>query len=150
MVHIRLDDNRIELSMGWECPTIGGNRGVVSADAPMLATLEVVTAGVWKELVHRVRAPMAYIGHVDHTNVVAADDGCCGSPAGIQRRESDWFVADMDSTNGTCLAGERVSGDRALNPDTAVRFRGAKVIFRSEPEFVDAESATDLLVIQDC
>ena len=150
MVHIRLDDNRIELSMGWEIPTIGGNRGVVSADAPMLATLEVVTAGVSKELVHRVRAPMAYIGHVDHTNDVAADDGCCGAPAGIQRRESDWFVADMDSTNGTCLAGERVLGDRALNPDTAVRFRGAKVIFRSEPEFVDADSATDLLVIQDC
>jgi len=31
-----------------------------------------------------------------------------------------------------------------------VRFRGAKVIFRSEPEFVDADGATDLLVIQDC
>ena len=62
----------------------------------------------------------------------------------------DWFVADMDSTNQTCLSGERVPGDRALNSDTAVRFGGVKVIFRSEPEIVDADGETVLLVIQDC
>jgi pSer/pThr/pTyr-binding forkhead associated (FHA) protein len=119
-------------------------------EVPMLATLEVVTEGVSAEPVHRLRAPLAHIGHGQHTNVVAVDDSYSGSHAGTQRRESDWFVADMDSTNGTNLANEGVLGNRALNSDTAVRFRGVKVIFRSKPELVDAACATDLLVIQDC
>jgi hypothetical protein len=153
MVHIRLDDNRIELRSGeprvgtddeaqlrldagqekgtlaitmaerqlrffdyrsagstgvmvsgtaaapvdWDCPTIGGNRAVVSTEAPMLATLEVGTDSVSGETAHRLRASLAHIGQ-----------------------------------------------------GTSVRFRGVKVIFRSEPEIVDAQGATDLLVKQDC
>jgi len=81
----------------WDCPTIGGNRAVISTEAPMLATLEVGTKGVSKRTVHRLRASLAHIGH-----------------------------------------------------GTAVRFRGVKVIFRSEPEIVDADGETVLLVIQDC
>jgi len=174
MAHIRLDDKRLELSMAgprvgtgsavllpaalgsaaarvvWECPATGGNRAVLSTEAPMLATLEVVTEGVSKAPVHRLRAQLAHIGHGEHINVVAADDSDSGSRAGIHRREPDWFVGGRAPTNGTNLAGERDPADRAPNSDTAVRFRGAKVIFRSEPEIVDADGATDLLVIQDC
>ena len=134
----------------WECPTIGGNRAGVSTEAPVLAALEVVTERVAEESVHRLRAPLAHIGRGEHSDVVVADDRFSGPRAGMQRQESDWFVADMDSTNGTCLSGERVLGDRALNPDIAVRFGGGKVIFRSESEIVDADGETVLLVIQDC
>ena len=167
MAHIRLDDKRIELSTGK--PWIGTGdeaqvrldadqeRGILAiimagrqGEAPMLATLEVVPEGVVEGSVHPLRAPLAHIGHGRHSDDVVVDDRCSGARAGIQRRESDWFVADMDSTNKTCLSGERVPGDRALNPDTAVRFGGAKVIFRSEPEIVDADGETVLLVIQDC
>jgi hypothetical protein len=206
MVHIRLDDNRIELKMGepqvgtddeaqvrldagqekgtlaitmagrqlrfsdsrttgsivlgsavgiaaapldWECPTIGGNRAALSTESPMLATHEAAAERVSEEPGHRLRAPVAHIGHGEHSSVVGADDSYSSS-CGIERRESDWFVATMDSTNVTWPARDRDLGDRALSSDTAVRFRGAKVIFRSEPEFVDADGATDLLVIQDC
>ena len=133
MAHIRLDDKRFELSMAeprvrtgsavllpalgsaaapvdWECPTMDGNRALLSTEPLKLATLEVVTEGVSKASVRRLRAPLAHIGHGQHISVVTADDS--DSPA--------------------------------------VRFRGAKVIFRSEPEIVDADGATDLLVIQDC
>jgi len=173
MAHIRLDDKRFELSMAeprvrtgsavllpalgsaaapvdWECPTMDGNRALLSTEPLMLATLEVVTEGVSKAPVHRLRAQLAHIGHGEHINVVAADDSDSGSRAGIHRREPDWFVGGRAPTNGTNLAGERDPADRAPNSDTAVRFRGAKVIFRSEPEIVDADGATDLLVIQDC
>ena len=116
----------------------------------MLATLEVVTECVAEESVHRLCAPVAHIGHRKRGDDDVVDQRFRGPRAGIQGRESDSFVADMDSTNETCLSGERVPGDRALNPDTAVRFGGAKVIFRSEPEIVDADGETVLLVIQDC
>jgi len=137
-------------AVDWKCPTIGGNRAGVFAEEPMRATLEVVTEGVLDESVHRLRAPLAHIGRGEHPDVVAADDDFSGPCAGIQRRESNWFVVDNDSTNQTCLSSERVPGDRALKSDTAVRFGGAKVIFRSEPEIVDADGETVLLVIQDC
>ena len=116
----------------------------------MLATLEVVTESVAEESVHRLRAPVAHIGHRKHGDDDVVDQRFRGPRAGIQGRESDWFVADMDSTNETRLSGERIPGVRALNLGTAVRFRGAKVIFRSEPEIVDADGETVLLVIQDC
>jgi len=152
MAHIRLDDKRIELSTGR--PRIRtGDDAQVRLDAGQergtLATLEVVTEGAAEESVHR-RAPLAHIGHAEYNDVVVADDSFSGRRAGVPRRESDWFVAPMDSTNATSPSGERVPGNRALNPDTAVRFRGVKVIFRSEPEIVTADGETVLLVIQDC
>ena len=116
----------------------------------MLATLEVVTERVAEESVHRLRAPVAHIGHRKHGDDAVVDQRFRGPRAGIQGRESDSFVADMDSTNETRLSAERIPCVQALNLGTAVRFRGAKVIFRSEPEIVDADGETVLLVIQDC
>ena len=87
----------------------------------MLATLEVVTERVAEESARCLRAPLAHIGHGEHSDVIVAKESFPAGP-----------------------------GDRALNPDTAVRFRGAKVIFRSEPETVDADGETILSVIQDC
>jgi hypothetical protein len=115
----------------------------------MLATLEVVTECVAVESVHRLRAPVAHIGHRKQGDIVA-DHRFCGPRVGIHRRESDWFVADMDSTNEAWPLGRTVPDERAMNSDAAVRFRRAKVIFRSEPEIVDAIGETVLLVIQDC
>jgi pSer/pThr/pTyr-binding forkhead associated (FHA) protein len=62
------------------------------------------------------------------------------------RRDSAWFVVDMESTNGTYVAGRRVSGEQPLGTTAAVRFGGVKVIFRSAPEHVDADGGTRVIV----
>jgi pSer/pThr/pTyr-binding forkhead associated (FHA) protein len=119
---------------------------VVSGEAPPLATLEVVNAGASKGTVYRIRAALAHIGRGEHNDVIVADDSVSDSHAKIQRRESGWFVVDMNSTNGTYVAGERVRGERALGATSAVRFGGVKVIFRSEPQIVDADGGTRVIV----
>ena len=119
---------------------------VVSGEAAALATLEVVHEGASKGTVYRIRTPLAHIGRGEHNDVIVVDDSVSDSHAKIQRRESGWFVVDMDSTNGTYVAGERIRGERALGGSTAVRFGGVKVIFRSDPQIVDADGGTRVIV----
>ena len=112
-----------------------------------LATLEVVNEGAAKGTVYPIRAPLAHIGRGQHNDVIiGGDDSVSDSHAKLQRRESGWFVVDMDSTNGTYVSGERVFGEQALSNMSAVRFGGVKVIFRSEPETVDADGGTRVIV----
>jgi pSer/pThr/pTyr-binding forkhead associated (FHA) protein len=73
---------------------------------------------------------------------VVIDDSVSDSHAKIQRRDSGWYVVDMGSRNGTYVAGRRVSNEQQLGATAAVRFGGVKVIFRSEPEVVDADGGT--------
>jgi pSer/pThr/pTyr-binding forkhead associated (FHA) protein len=111
-----------------------------------LATLEVVNEGATKGTVFRIRAPLAHIGRGAHNDVIIADDSVSDTHAKVQRRESGWFVVDMDSTNGTYVAGQRVRGEHSLGTGVAVRFGGVKVIFRSEPEVADADGGTRVIV----
>jgi pSer/pThr/pTyr-binding forkhead associated (FHA) protein len=119
---------------------------VISGEAPTRATLEVVNEGASKGMVYRIRTSLAHIGRGGHNDVIVADDSVSDSHAKIQRREAGWFVVDMDSTNGTYVAGERIRGERALGANTAVRFGGVKVIFRSEANIVDADGGTRVIV----
>ena len=117
-----------------------------AATPSTLATLEVVNEGATKGTVYRIRAPLAHIGRGSHNDVIIADDSVSDTHAKLQRRDSGWFVVDIDSTNGTYVAGERVRGDQPLRTGTAVRFGGVKVIFRSEPEVADADGGTRVIV----
>jgi pSer/pThr/pTyr-binding forkhead associated (FHA) protein len=119
---------------------------VASRIPATLATLEVVNEGASKGTVYRITAPLAHIGRGQHNDVIVTDDSVSDSHAKIQRRESGWFVVDMDSTNGTYVAGERVRGERSLGAKAAVRFGGVKVIFRAEPEIADADGGTRVIV----
>ena len=103
------------------------------ADAAALATLEVVNEGPAKGTRFVVRTPLAHVGRGPHNDIVIDDDSVSESHAKLQRRETGWFVVDMESTNGTYVAGHRVGGDHALTENVAVRFGGVKLEFRSEP-----------------
>jgi len=119
---------------------------VVPRVQPTLATLEVVNEGATKGMVYSIRAPLAHIGRGHHNDVVVADDSVSDFHAKIQRRDAGWFVVDMESTNGTYVAGRRVTGEQPLGTTAAVRFGGVKVIFRSAPEHVDADGGTRVIV----
>jgi pSer/pThr/pTyr-binding forkhead associated (FHA) protein len=119
---------------------------VVSRVQPTLATLEVVNEGATKGTIYSIRAPLAHIGRGQHNDVIIPDDSVSDSHAKMLRRDSAWFVVDMESTNGTYVAGRRVSGEQPLGTTAAVRFGGVKVIFRSAPEHVDADGGTRVIV----
>jgi predicted component of type VI protein secretion system len=51
--------------------------------------------------------------------------------AKLQRREDGWYVVDMESTNGTYVAGTRITGERRLEGSPDIRFGGIKMRFTS-------------------
>ena len=111
-----------------------------------LATLEVVNEGPTKGTRYQLRSPLVHVGRGTHNDVVLTDDSISESHAKLQRRDAGWFVVDMESTNGTYVAGRRLKGEQELGPTAAVRFGGVKVIFRSEPDVVDADGGTRVIV----
>jgi pSer/pThr/pTyr-binding forkhead associated (FHA) protein len=111
-----------------------------------LATLEVVNEGAVKGTVYSIHSPLAHVGRGEHNDVIVGDDSVSDTHAKIQRRDNGWFVVDMGSTNGTYVGGKRVVGEHEIGSKAAVRFGGVKVIFRSEPDAVDGDGGTKVIV----
>jgi pSer/pThr/pTyr-binding forkhead associated (FHA) protein len=107
---------------------------------PVLATLEVVGQGVLRGRRFPVRTPLAHIGRGVHNDVVVPDDSVSETHAKLQKREAGWYVVDMDSTNGTYVAGKRVRGEQRLEGAPDLRFGGVKMTF--EGADASAQDAT--------
>lgn len=104
---------------------------------PVLARLETLNAGPTKGATFSLRTPLAHVGRGAHNDVRLADESVSETHAKLQRREDGWYVVDMDSTNGTYVAGTRIKGERRLDGSPDVRFGGMKMRFTA----VDAADA---------
>jgi pSer/pThr/pTyr-binding forkhead associated (FHA) protein len=96
-----------------------------------LAVLEVLNEGLMKGQRFELTAPLSHVGRGEHNDVPVLDDSVSESHAKVQRRDEAWWVIDMDSTNGTYVAGERVFGETRLTNGADVRFGGVKMSFRT-------------------
>jgi pSer/pThr/pTyr-binding forkhead associated (FHA) protein len=98
--------------------------------AAVLATLVTANQGVERGKAHEVTSLLTHIGRGAHNDIVLDDDSVSDSHAKLQRRDSRWILMDLDSTNGTYAAGERLTGEVELRGDTDLRFGGAKFVFK--------------------
>jgi pSer/pThr/pTyr-binding forkhead associated (FHA) protein len=98
---------------------------------PVLARLETLNAGPTKGATFLLRTPLAHVGRGAHNDVRLADESVSETHAKLQRREDGWYVVDMESTNGTYVAGTRIKGERRLDDSLDVRFGGMKMRFTS-------------------
>ena len=96
---------------------------------PVLARLETLNAGPTKGATFSLRTPLAHVGRGAHNDVRLADESVSETHAKLQRREDGWYVVDMESTNGTYVAGTRIKGERRLDGSPDVRFGGMKMRF---------------------
>jgi pSer/pThr/pTyr-binding forkhead associated (FHA) protein len=95
---------------------------------PPLATF-LVRSGQLKGQRLTVRVPVVNIGRAEYNDLVLPDDSVSGAHAKLQRREGIWVLIDNDSTNGTWVDGERVSGETMLGPGAVVRFGEISAMF---------------------
>jgi predicted component of type VI protein secretion system len=72
-----------------------------------------------------------HVGRGAHNDVRLADESVSETHAKLQRREDGWYVVDMESTNGTYVAGTRIRGERRLEGSPDIRFGGIKMRFTS-------------------
>ena len=111
-----------------------------------LATLEVRNPGPAQGTRYDLLTPVVHVGRGSHNEVVLRDDSVSTSHATLQRRGEQWVVVDLDSTNGTYLAGVRVHGERALASGADVRFGGVKLTFRIVAQPTDGGGDTRVIV----
>jgi len=109
---------------------------------PVLAALEVTSAGIMKGKTYEIHVPLAHVGRGSHNDIVITDDSVSETHAKFQRRDDGWFVVDAGSTNGTYVGGQRLSAERRLDGASDVRFGGVKVVFRAADVDVGAAAAT--------
>ena len=110
----------------------------------MIAALEVTNEGITKGRIYEVRTLLAHIGRGAHNDVMIADDSVSDTHAKLQRRDDGWYVVDMGSTNGTYVAGTRITGERRLDGTPDVRFGGMKMRFTpAEAPAVAGPTATE-------
>jgi pSer/pThr/pTyr-binding forkhead associated (FHA) protein len=89
----------------------------------------LVRSGALKGTRLIVRTPVANIGRADYNDIVLPDESVSTSHAKLQRREGVWILADLESTNGTHVDGERISTDTPIAPGTMVRFGDVQLVF---------------------
>ncbi len=99
---------------------------------PLLATLEASGSGTMRGKRFDIRTALVHVGRGDHNDIVLADESVSDTHAKIQKRDGErWCVVDMESTNGTYIAGKRISGLGVLEEVDDLRFGGVKLIFRA-------------------
>ncbi|MFN8571058.1 MAG: FHA domain-containing protein [Gemmatimonadaceae bacterium] len=113
---------------------------------PALATLEVLNEGPNKGDRIDITTPLTHVGRGAHNDVVVPDESVSDLHAKIQLREEGWYVVDMGSTNGTYVAGERVTGEAPLLGNADVRFGGMKFAFRDMGGGQDVPHGTRVIV----
>jgi hypothetical protein len=88
----------------------------------------VVVSGPKQGVVFPLRQPTVTVGRAGDNNVVLQDASTSGHHARIELRGAQVFVVDQNSSNGTCVNGQRVQqaqlfgGEVILMGDTHLRF----------------------------
>ena len=110
-----------------------------------LATLEIVNEGVLKGRRFDLTSPLVHIGRGAHNEVSIADESVSDSHAKLQRREGVWHVIDLDSTNGTYVAGKRIVGEERVDGTRDLRFGGVKMTFHAGAAGPDTGKSTRVI-----
>jgi pSer/pThr/pTyr-binding forkhead associated (FHA) protein len=115
--------------------------------APEAMANLIVRTGALKGHRFPIRVPIVNVGRADYNDIVLPDDSVSTTHAKLQRREGIWVVVDLESTNGTLVDGEPVSGEAPLAPGAFVRFGEVQTIFEPTDDTVDARkgSSTQLM-----
>lgn len=107
----------------------------------------IVRSGVLKGHRFPIRVPIVNVGRADYNDIVLPDDSVSTTHAKLQRREGIWVVVDLESTNGTLVDGEPVSGEAPLAPGAFVRFGEVQTVFEPTDDTIDPRkgSSTKLM-----
>ena len=115
--------------------------------APEAMASLIVRSGALKGHRFPIRVPIVNVGRADYNDIVLPDDSVSTTHAKLQRREGIWVVVDLESTNGTLVDGEAVSGEAPLAPGAFVRFGEVQTVFEPTDDTIDPRkgSSTKLM-----
>lgn len=94
-----------------------------------------------------IRVPVVNVGRAEYNDIVLPEDSVSTIHAKLQRREGIWVLIDLESTNGTLVDGERVTGETPLAPGAFIRFGDVQTIFEPTDDTVDAPKGSSTRMI---
>src|SRR6267378_3645782 len=124
-------------------PAGGGQRP--SQSGPLAKFL--VKSGALKGRRVEIKTPVVNIGRADYNDFPLADPSVSTAHAKLQRREGVWVLVDLDSTNGTFVDGERVTGETPIAPGTSVRFGDVPLAFEPTDDALGVEKGGGTVVV---
>jgi pSer/pThr/pTyr-binding forkhead associated (FHA) protein len=98
--------------------------------APLLATLEILSEGAMKGQRFRLDRPTVQLGRGPHNEVRLNDDSVSTTHASLVQRENRWVILDLGSRNGTFVEGEIVREQRELPNICELRLGMLVMLFR--------------------
>ncbi|HET8622034.1 MAG TPA: FHA domain-containing protein [Gemmatimonadales bacterium] len=123
--------------------------GPVTPIAPTLAPIAslLVRSGTLKGKRLPIRIPVVNVGRGDFNDLVIPEPSVSASHAKLQRREGIWVIADLGSTNGTFVDGERINDETPLGPGSTIRFGEVATLFEStdDPTGIQPRVGTRLI-----
>jgi len=95
----------------------------------------------------KIRVPVVNVGRANYNDIVIPDESVSTVHAKIQRREGIWVLVDEESTNGTVVDGERVTGETVLAPGAIIGFGTVLTIFQPADDAADVQLGGSTKVI---
>ena len=123
------------------------SRGARPSTGGVLATL-LVRSETMKGHRFPIRIPVVNVGRADYNDIVLPEDSVSTVHAKLQRREGVWVLVDLDSTNGTFVDGEQVSGEAPLAPGALVRFGAVGTMFEPTDDMIDVAKGSSTKMLQ--
>ncbi len=111
-------------------PPLPGPVTPISLTQAPIASL-LVRGGTLKGKRLPIRIPVVNVGRGDFNDLVIPEPSVSASHAKLQRREGIWVIADLGSTNGTFVDGERITDETPLGPGSTIRFGEVATLFES-------------------
>lgn len=95
----------------------------------MLAYLVIREGTKWTDVFRLVPGQSVTVGRAPTNQIILKDDRCSRTHAEVFMSQGNWVLRDLDSRNGTVVAGEIVRGDRVLQPGDIVRIGQSQLAF---------------------
>ena len=73
------------------------------------------------------------VGRAETNDILLVDRRVSAVHAVLERLGPHWFLRDVGSRNGTWVNGERLVGERILQPGDEIRMGDTRLVYRAEP-----------------
>ena len=80
-----------------------------------------VSTGDWCDIFRLSKSQQTTIGRSSDNDIVIRSDRCSRQHATVFCDHGEWFIRDLDSSNGTRLNGKRIKGSAPLNLGDRIR-----------------------------
>ncbi len=104
-------------------------RGPLNPPADNLAYLVIREGAKWTDVFRLIPGRTITIGRSSTNQIVVKDERASRNHAEIFLTRGRWTLRDLDSRNGTEIAGEQVQGDYPLSPGEVVRIAHFQMAF---------------------